>query len=148
MGPPRHLSLIPDGEAETIPWPAPFADGVEALLTLRGRRVVALASGDPFWFGAGGALAQRLDRDEWRAFPAPSTFSLVAARLGWPLEHVVCIGLHAAPLSRLRPHLSPGARIIVLLRDGAAVSALAGYLSDLGFCDSRITICEAVAGPA
>ena len=57
----------------------------------------------------------------------------MAAELGWPLEHTACLGLHAAPLSRMRPHLAPGQRLIVLLRDGAAVADLAGYLADLGF---------------
>ncbi|MFX5268101.1 SAM-dependent methyltransferase, partial [Acinetobacter baumannii] len=67
----------------------------------RGRRVVMLASGDPFWFGAGRSVTRPLERDEWVAIPAPSTFTLAAARLGWPLQDVACLGLHAAPLERL-----------------------------------------------
>ena len=53
------------------------------MLALRGRPVAVLVSGDPFWHGAGSAIAARLDPAEWRAFPAPSVFSLAAARLGW-----------------------------------------------------------------
>ena len=84
MGPPRHLALLPEGGAERIAWPVPFADGVEQLLGLRGRQVVALASGDPFWFGAGAVLARRLSPGDWRALPGRSCFALAAARLGWP----------------------------------------------------------------
>lgn len=118
MGPPRHLSLLPGLDAERVEWPVPFADGLPILEGFRGSRVVALASGDPFWFGAGAVIARRFRPTEWRALPCPSTFSLAASRLGWPLEWTLCLGLHSAPIALLRPHLAPGVRAILLLRDG------------------------------
>ena len=147
MAPPRHLSLLPAGPREQIEWPVPYADGIARLLELRGRKVVVLASGDPFWFGAGSTLGRHLEPGEWHALPAPSAFSVAAACIGWPLEQVACLGLHAAPLSRLRPHLAEGARAIVLLRDGEAVGQLARYLEDTGFAGSKLTVCEALGGP-
>ncbi|MBY6200366.1 precorrin-6y C5,15-methyltransferase (decarboxylating) subunit CbiE [Maritalea mobilis] len=147
MGARRHLALLGDLAAETIEWPVPFADGLPILMRLRGRRVVVLASGDPFWFGAGAVIARKLDRDEWRAVPGASSFSLAAARLGWPLERTFCLGLHAAPLSRLKPHLAPGVRAIVLLRDGESVMDLARYLAEEGFGASGLTVMEALGGP-
>jgi precorrin-6Y C5,15-methyltransferase (decarboxylating) len=106
-----------------------------------------LASGDPFWFGAGATITPYLDAGEWTAHPAPSSFSLAAARLGWPLNGTECLGLHAAPLPRLRQSLNPGQRIVVLLRDGPAVRDLAGYLCDHGFGPSNLHILEALGGP-
>ncbi|MEM9975820.1 MAG: precorrin-6y C5,15-methyltransferase (decarboxylating) subunit CbiE, partial [Pseudomonadota bacterium] len=147
MGPPRHLSLLPEIKAETVAWPVPFADGLPMLEAWRGSNVVVLVSGDPFWFGAGVAISRRLDRSEWVALPGPSAFSLAASRMGWPLEGTMCFGLHAAPLGRLRPHLAPGARMIVLLRDGPSVPTFAQYLADLGFGPSRVTVLEALGGP-
>ena len=147
MGAARHLALLPKGAEKRVEWPVPFADGVPVLLEMRGQRVVVLASGDPFWFGAGSVLARALKPGEWRAFPGSSTFSLVAARLGWPLEDTVCMGLHAAPLDRLRPVLSVGKRIMVTVRDGDAVEALASYLQNLGFGETVMHVCEAVGGP-
>lgn len=147
MGAARHLELLPDLACDTVEWPVPFADGIEVLLGLRGHRVVVLASGDPFWFGAGTVLARHLDPSEWYALPGPSTFSLAAARLGWGLEQTTCLGLHAAPLTRLRPHLSQSARLIVLLRDGGAVGELALYLTTQGFEGSSLTVMEALGGP-
>lgn len=143
----RHLALLPGLRAEVMAWPVPFVDGIAALLAQRGRRVVMLASGDPFWFGAGSSITRHLAPNEWRALPGVSSFALVAARLGWPLEDVTCLGLHAAPLARLRPHLAAGARGIVLLRDGAAVGDLAGYLEALGFGASTLHVMEALGGP-
>ena len=90
-------------------------------LAQAGRRVVVLVSGDPFWHGAGGTVAGMLPVGAWRAFPAPGTFSLVAARLGWRIEDTACLGLHAAPFARLRPFLAPGWRGICTLRDGANI---------------------------
>lgn len=147
MGAARHLALLPDQGAERVTWPVPFADGIPQLLAMRGRRVVMLASGDPFWFGAGSSVTAHLAPGEWRALPGVSTFSLAAARLGWPLERVACLGLHAAPFARLRPHLADGARSLVLLRDGAAVAGLADWLAGIGFGASRLWVLEALGGP-
>lgn len=147
MGARRHLALLPGLRCEAVEWPVPFAEGIPLLLAERGRRVVLLASGDPFWFGAGTSVARHLSPDEWIAHPAPSTFALAAARLGWALEETVCLGLHAAPLSRLRPHLAPGQRLLVLVRDGAAAGALARYLVETGFGRSALHVLEALGGP-
>ena len=147
MGPPRHLSLLPDNGAERIEWPVPFPDGLPLLNNLRGRRTVVLASGDPFWFGAGSVIARNFNAGEWTALPGQSTFSLAAARLGWPLESTPTFGLHAAPLTRLRPHLSSGLRAILLLRDGKAVAELATYLTETCFADSALHVMQALGGP-
>ena len=143
----RHLALLPELGARGRVWPVPFAEGIAPLLALRGRRVVMLASGDPFWFGAGSVLVRHLAPGEWRALPGVSVFSLAAARMGWALEGLLCLGLHAAPLTRLRPHLAPGARMVVTLRDGAAVGEMAGYLVAQGFGASGMTVLEALGGP-
>ena len=144
FGGPRHLALVGAG-TRGREWPVPF--DVAPVLALRGRRVVVLASGDPFWFGAGGSLAGHLAAGEWVAHPVPSTFALVAARLGWRLEAVECVGLHAAPFARLRGVLADGVRVICTVRDGAAVGALAAWLADAGFGASRMVVCEALGGP-
>jgi len=142
----RHLRLLPPLNAEAIEWPVPFADGIPELLNQRGRRVVMLVSNDPFWFGAGTTLAQHLSASEWLALPAPSTFSLAASRLGWPLERCACLGLHAKPLTRIRPYLHTGRRLLVLVKDGGAVAELASLVSGFGFGDSQLTVLEALGG--
>lgn len=144
FGGPRHLELANAG-ARGRPWPVPFS--IEPVLALRGRKVAVLASGDPFWFGAGGSLSAQLVAHEWAAFPAPSTFSLAAARLGWRLEEVLTLGLHAVPFERLVPLLAPGLRVICLMRDGAAPQALAEWLCSRGFGPSRLWVMQALGGP-
>ena len=139
----RHLKLAHvDGRGK--PWTVPFDP--KCVLARRGRPTVVLASGDPFWHGAGGSLAAQLASGEWTAHPAPSTFSLVAARLGWRLEEVACIALHAAPFERLVPLLARGQHIICLVRDAAAAAALAQWLSARGFGASKFWTLAALAG--
>jgi precorrin-6Y C5,15-methyltransferase (decarboxylating) len=144
FGGPRHLKLAEVG-ARGHPWPTPFS--IDPVLDCRGRRVAVLASGDPFWHGAGGSLAAHLSPSEWVAFPAPSTFSLAAARLGWRLEEVKCLGLHAVPFETLLPQLAPAQKVICLLRDGAAAGALATWLTQKGFGGSSLRVMESLGGP-
>ena len=140
----RHLSLADIG-ARGRPWQVPFdASGV---LSCRGRPIVVLASGDPFWHGVGSRLAERLEKGEWVAHPAPSTFSLAASRLGWPLDSTICLGLHAAPFERLVPHLANGEKIICLVRDGQAAITLAEWLTARGWGTSKFWTLNALGGP-
>jgi precorrin-6Y C5,15-methyltransferase (decarboxylating) len=124
-------------------WPIPFS--IAPVLALKGQNVVILASGDPFWHGAGGSLTAHLSPADWQAFPAPSTFSLAAARLGWRIEDITCHGLHAAPFAQLRPVLAQNARAICTLRDGQAPQALADWLTAQGF-DATLTVLERLGG--
>ncbi|MDD1519021.1 MULTISPECIES: precorrin-6y C5,15-methyltransferase (decarboxylating) subunit CbiE [Bradyrhizobium] len=140
----RHLALAEVGSRGRA-WPVPFDANV--VLSCRGRPTVVLASGDPFWHGAGASLAEKLGANEWIAHPAPSTFSLAAARLGWRLEATTCIGLHAAPFERLVPHLVRDAHIICLMRDAAAVGDLAKWLTERGWGASLMWTLEALGGP-
>src|SRR3954469_6259800 len=140
----RHLALA-GITGRGRPWPVPF--DADVVLSCRGRPTAVLASGAPFWYGAGPSLAKKLDAGEWIAHSAPSTFSLATARLGWRLESVACLGLHAAPFERLVPHLARGARIICLARDGNAAGDLAKWLTARGWGGSAFWTLTALGGP-
>lgn len=146
FGGPRHLALAGVAGARGRTWPVPF--DIAPVLACRGQAVVVLASGDPFWHGAGSSVAAHLGRGEWISHPAPSTFQHMANRLGWRLEEAVCLGLHAAPFARLLPHLHPGARLLCTLRDGAAAGDVAAWLAAQRFGASTLTVMEHLGGPA
>ena len=78
--------------------------------------------------------------------PAPSAFSLAAARLCWALPETALVSLHGRELYRIRPHLHPGARILALTSDSEGPAALARLLTELGFGASRLTVLEALGG--
>jgi precorrin-6Y C5,15-methyltransferase (decarboxylating) len=105
-----------------------------------------LASGDPFLHGVGSVLARRIDPAEMLAVPAPSAFSLAAARLGWALPETVQVSLHGRTVDFVRPHLQPGMRVLALTSDGAGPAELARLLSDAGFGASTLTVLEALGG--
>lgn len=112
----------------------------------RGTPVVVLASGDPFLYGVGATLSRRIAAHEMRTIPAPSAFSLAAARLGWPLQETACISLHGRPLDLIRPHLHAGRHILALTSDETGPQALADLLVANGFAETRLTVLEALGG--
>lgn len=144
----RHLALAgPLIRGEAHAWPAPFDSAMREVVRLRGRAVCVLASGDPFQFGVGATLARHVDIAEMTVVPAPSAFSLAAARLGWPLHGVETVSLHGRPVALIRPLLHPGRRLLALTSDGGAPAAIASLLTGLGFGASRFRVLEALGGP-
>lgn len=144
----RHLELagaLIKGEAQK--WSSPLAASLEAIVAARGRRVCVLASGDPFLFGIGATLSQHVRADEMDVVPAPSAFSLAAARLGWPLQDTTTVSLHGRPIELILPHLQPGRRILALTSDAEGPKGVAALLSANGFGASRLTLLEALGGP-
>ena len=144
----RHLQLagaLVRGAAR--PWPSSFERGIEEVLAARGRAVCVLASGDPFFYGVGAVLMRHIDPAETVTTPAPSAFSLAAARLGWALPETMPLSLHARSLDLIRPHLQPGARILALTSDGDGPAALARLLVETGFGGSKLVMLEALGGP-
>lgn len=143
----RHLKLAVSlirGEAKQ--WPSPFSRAVDEVLAMRDRQVCVLASGDPFFYGVGSVLANHVSPDETLVVPAPSSFSLAAARLGWALPDIAFVSLHGRALDRIRPHLHPGARVLALTSDSEGPAALARLLAETGFGDSRLSVLEALGG--
>jgi precorrin-6B C5,15-methyltransferase / cobalt-precorrin-6B C5,C15-methyltransferase len=144
----RHLALVGAlvrGVAR--PWPTPFDRAVEEVLAQRGRQVCVLASGDPFHHGVGTVLARQIGAEEMLTIPAPSAFSLAAARLGWSIPETTLLSLHARAIDLLRPHLQPRARVLALTSDASAPPAIAQLLTETGFGASRLIVLEALGGP-
>ena len=116
-------------------------------MNYRGRQICVLASGDPFHYGVGAVLAQRINPREMFVVPAPSAFSLAAAKLGWSLPQTTLLSVHGRTLDLVRPHLQPGVRILALTSDGGGPEAIARLLAQSGFGASRLTVLEALGGP-
>ncbi|HKX23408.1 MAG TPA: precorrin-6y C5,15-methyltransferase (decarboxylating) subunit CbiE [Rhizorhapis sp.] len=144
----RHLQLAaPLIRGEASPWPTPFGTAIGQLLARRGEPVCVLASGDPMLFGIGATIARSVPAEEMEIIPAPSSFSLAAARMGWPLAEVETLSLHGRSLDLIRPLLHAGRRLLLLTSDAETPAAIAVLMSEAGFGPSRITLLEALGGP-
>lgn len=143
----RQLALLPRCVvAERLPWPSPFS--VAPVLMARGEPVCVLASGDPMFHGVGASLARQLPIDEMTILPAPSSCSLAAARLGWPLADCTLVSLVGKPLERLAAELYSGQRLLILSNDEHTPARVAQLLCEQGFGGSEITLFEHLGGPA
>ncbi|MEK4033723.1 precorrin-6y C5,15-methyltransferase (decarboxylating) subunit CbiE [Methylocystis sp. IM3] len=147
VGGARHLSLIGDVRAEKLPWPTPLMEAIPRLMAQRGRPTVVLASGDPFFYGVGELISRHVPGDEIFVVPAPSAFSLAAARLGWSQQDCALVSLHGRAFERIAPHLQPRARIIALSWDETTPARIAAHLAANGMGASRLIVLERLDGP-
>jgi len=143
----RHLALIGPTKAAQRAWPTPFSLGVAQVMERRGAPTVVLASGDPFFFGVGATLAEKIAPQEIFCLPAPSTFTLVAARLAWSQQDCALLSLHGRAFERVTPHLQPARRIIALSWDETTPARLAAHLAARGFGRSVVHVLENLGGP-
>jgi precorrin-6B C5,15-methyltransferase / cobalt-precorrin-6B C5,C15-methyltransferase len=142
VGSPRHLDLIPRFPAQRrLAWPSPLREELPLLLRdVSGRRVVALASGDPLLAGIGTTLIEMLGTSAVRIHPAVSSVALARARMGWSEESTQLVRLRGDDLDLVRRFLFPGRRLIILSRDATSPAAIAQLLTEEGYGDSMITI--------
>lgn len=143
----RHLGLAASLiKGEQRSWPTPFDAAMSELAALKGSKVCVLASGDPFLHGVGATITRRIPAAEIFVIPAPSAFSLAAARLGWPLATIETVSLHGKPVELIRPLLHPGRRVLALTSDGDGPAEVARLLTESGFGGSQLTVLEALGG--
>jgi precorrin-6Y C5,15-methyltransferase (decarboxylating) len=147
VGGARHLALAGPLEAETMVWPSPIEQALPVILARRSTKVAVLATGDPFFYGIGGLIAAKVPQSEFVCFPAPSAFSLAAARLHWSLQACRLVSLHGRDLTRIIPELQPSAKILCLSSDGTTPLRLARLLCERGLGESRLVVLEAMGGP-
>ncbi len=142
IGSQRLLATLEDCKAEQHAWSSPLCETLEQLQTWRGRKVCILATGDPMHYGIGATLARRFPIDELIIHPAPSAFSLAAARMGWALQDCETLSLHGRPASRLSGFLEPGARLLALTSGAGTIAEVSDILIDRGFGSSIVTVLE------
>ena len=144
----RHLDLFGPTRGEQRLWSTPLDATIPDIVARRGTPVAVLASGDPFWYGAGVTLARAVSPDEMLVVPAPSSLSLAAARMGWALQETVTLGLNMRGLTPLiRRHLHHGRKILALSLNSDTPREVAMLLTANGFGETRLSVLEALGGP-
>ena len=146
VGGARHLKMAALAGERALAWPSPIDEAMPQILARRGEPVCVLASGDPFFYGVGALLMRHIGAEEMICLPAPSAFSLAAARLGWSLQDCATLSLHGRALEAIIPHLQPRARLLALSWDGETPGRLARLLTARGMGRTRLVVCEAMGG--
>ncbi|WIM89423.1 precorrin-6y C5,15-methyltransferase (decarboxylating) subunit CbiE [Candidatus Mycobacterium wuenschmannii] len=142
LGGPRQLALLPeaDGQARQQ-WPSPLSAALPEFLTqFAGRRVVALASGDPMLSGIGTTLVDLLGADRVTVIPHVSSVTLARSRLGWSAESTAVVSVVGRDVHAALRELAPGRRILVLSSDEKTPAALADLLIARGYGQSRFVV--------
>jgi len=147
VGGDRHLSMLPPNDhREKILWASPISNTVEEIISRRGQAVCVLASGDPLCYGIGVTLTRRIPISEITIIPAPSSFSLACARLGWSLTEVETLSLCGRPSALVQSYIYPGARLLILSEGKSTPGIVAEILTQRGFGNSQITVLERMGG--
>lgn len=147
FGSARQLDLLPDLDAEKLPWPSPLLPELDTLLAEHeGRTICVLASGDPLLSGIGTTLVRRLGRDAVRILPTVSSATLARARLGWPFEDTEVISSVGRSVHRVARALAPGRKVLVLSSDATTPPAVAAVLTARGYGSSELTVLENLGG--
>jgi precorrin-6Y C5,15-methyltransferase (decarboxylating) len=145
----RHIALADWAiRGERLAWPSPMEAAYPTLLARSGQPTAVLASGDPFCFGVGKALARLVPMAQIECHPAPSAFALARARLGWAADDIAELSACGRPLAAIVPHLQPGARLLVLSAGATTPASLVTLLADRGLGASDLVVLEAMGGPA
>lgn len=149
LGGQRHLDLVREHAApdvELVAWPSPLRPALPGLLERVGDAVV-LASGDPLRSGIATTLVDLLGADRVRVHPAIGSDAFARARQGWSAEESIVVTAVGRDLRAVLPHLTPGARLIVLCSDGGDPSRLAALLTERGWGASSLTARWHLGGP-
>jgi precorrin-6B C5,15-methyltransferase / cobalt-precorrin-6B C5,C15-methyltransferase len=151
-GGPRQLALVPAGVGgRRVPLPSPLLPGLPGLIAAESARagragLVMLASGDPMFYGIGSTVVRLLGADVVRVLPHPSSVSLAAARLGWPLDDTDVVSVVGRPLELLHPVLQPGRRVLALVAEQSAAADVRALLAARGFGASPVTVLADLGG--
>jgi precorrin-6B C5,15-methyltransferase / cobalt-precorrin-6B C5,C15-methyltransferase len=145
VGGKRHLAML-DVPQPTMEWEYPIEASIETILKYRGTPVCILASGDPLCYGIGVTLLRYIPIEETTIIPAPSTFSLACARLGWSLTTVETLSLCGRSPDFLAGILAPNSKLLILSAGADTPQMVADLLTQLGYGDSPMTVLEHLGG--
>ncbi|SLN58983.1 Precorrin-6Y C(5,15)-methyltransferase [decarboxylating] [Roseovarius litorisediminis] len=146
IGGDRHHQLSDSVSAERVAWPSPFDALTDMLKTMRGRRVVVLATGDPLWFSVGARIGRVIDPSEITYHPQLSAFQLASARMGWSMADVETLTVHGRPVEQMIAFIQPDVRLLILTTGAETPGQIARFLTARGFGGSKMTVLAAMGG--
>jgi len=145
VGGSRHHGLV-SANAERIAWPSPFDTLIEVLKSHAGKRVVVLATGDPLWYSGGARIGREIDPAQITYHPQVGAFQLAAARMGWSMADLETLTVHGRPVEQMIAFIQPNQRLLILTTGAETPAQIAGFLTERGFGQSKMTVLAAMGG--
>lgn len=148
VGGDRHHDLSARVTARRVAWPHPFDALISTLESLRGQRVVVLATGDPLWFSVGARIGRAIPPSQIVYHPQLSAFQLAAARMGWSMADVETLTVHGRPVEQMIAFIQPDARLLILTTGAQTPARIARFLTERGYGASLLTVLASMGGPS
>jgi len=146
VGGDRHHVLADNLSVERLSWPSPFDALIDQLKSLKGRRVVVLATGDPLWFSVGARIGRAIEPAEITYHPQVGAFQLAAARMGWSMADLETLTVHGRPVEQMIAFIQPNQRLLILTTGKETPAQIASFLANRGFGDSKMTVFASMGG--
>jgi len=146
----RQLAHFPGHPAERLV----IRTGMEALAARlcaaadAGRRVVVLASGDPFLYGIGGTLRRFLPASRLRIHPNVGAAQLAWARVAEPWQDAGLVSVHGRAIAPVIDAARRYPKLAILTDDEHTPATVARVLLNAGLEDRRAVVCERLGGEA
>ena len=146
IGGERHHKLSGDFKAQRLAWPSPFDSLVGEIISLKGKKIVVLTTGDPLWFSVGARLSRAFKSGDITFHPQLSAFQLASVRMGWSLADIETLTAHGRPIEQLVSFFQPGQKMIVLTSGSETPKEIAMLLNERGFENSEMTVFANMGG--
>ena len=127
----RHLEDLAVGPDRAVPFEGDLSAALSRIETESGP-VVALASGDPGFFGITRLLGERFGKESLRVLPAVSSVALAFARAGISWDDAVTVSAHGREPRRAVNVCRAHPKVAVLTSPDFGPAELAGSLDGLG----------------
>ena len=146
----RHLDFFPHWQGEKVVLGGDVPAFVGTLQTrYRQGKTVVLASGDPLFYGIGGALLEAIPREDLIFLPQVSSVQLAFSRVKETWHDASVVSVHGRSMEGLVVALAARAPKIAVLTDGRNhPAAIADLLLHSGSGEEyALWVCENLGGP-
>jgi len=139
----RHLDLVPAQAGQQIVIGRDVAGALQAIKEAAAtRRVVVLASGDPYFYGIGRRLTEFLGGDNVVVHPNITAVQSAAALVKIPWDDATVVSLHGRGAEHLTGVLGRAAKIIVYTAGAQGPGEVARLLLNAGISHYRLGVVE------
>jgi precorrin-6B C5,15-methyltransferase / cobalt-precorrin-6B C5,C15-methyltransferase len=148
IGGERQLAFFPQFRGETIV----IKDGLNTLLDRIAdlsaeNNLCVLASGDPFFYGIGSLVIQKLGAEHVAVVPHPSSVQWAFARIGLKWDDATILSLHGRSRTGFLTRIQRHAKVAILTDAENSPSTLAKTMAEHNEMEWDAWVCENLCGP-